>query len=511
MTRATRSERRRQGRSRVGDGVGRRPIALDLALGLALGTALVALLLTGCGSPIPSLFDRGPAPAWTKELPPPAEGPIVPEGDLHRAELANGLTLIVLEDHRLPRVALGLELRRGAGSVDVAKAGVAELAAEVMQRGAGERDALELARVVEEVGARLSVSVGWDTTGIGLAGLSEDRDLLFEILEDVALRARFDPAEFEKARSEQQAAVLAAQDDPATVVQWRALRVLYDGHRYGLPRMGSAETLALLQPSDVRAYWTERFVPEAAIFWAVGDLEAEEVSAEVRRRFGDLPEAPPPPGTPAPPARTPEARRVVIVDDPDLVQARIVVAHEGIARTEPERLSAALVNDALGGSGFSSRLMQSIRADAGLTYGVGSGFSMRSQPGPFFVSTFTRVDETRRVVDLILAEMRAIQGERPISKEELQSFIAYNVGRFSLSLETSEAVLDSLVDLEVHGLPADSLDTYRTRIRQVDVEDVADAARERLHPGRAAIVVLGPAEELVPQLEDLGPTRVVEP
>jgi len=475
-------------------------------------SAMVAVsLLSGCGLAGSSLLGLDPPPAWEREVPPPTEGAVVPEGALHRAQLANGITLIVLEDHRLPRLALGLELRRGAGSVPREQAGVGRLAAEVMQRGAGDRDALELARAVEEVGASLSVDVDWDSTGISLAGLSQDRDLLFEILEDVALRARFDPQEIEKARAEQQAALQASQDEPATVVQWKTLDVLYDGHRYGLPLMGAASTLAGLDPIEVQAYWRDRFVPRNTIFWAVGDLDPEAVVAEARRRFGGLPDAPVPPGTPPPPERTPQTRQVVVVDDPDLVQARIVFAHEGIARTNPDRLAVALMNDALGGSGFSSRLMQSVRADAGLTYGVGSGFSLRSQPGPFFVSTFTRVEEVRRVVDLLLEEMRAIQGDRPLDEAELTRFIRYNVGGFGLSLETSEAVLGSLVDLDVHGLPEDSLDTYRAHIRAIGVDEVAEAARTRLHPERAAIIVLGPADQLVPQLEGLGPISVVEP
>jgi len=488
---------------RMADRPGRERIA-----GIAIFTVA---LLSGCGLSGSSFLRPEPPPAWEREMPPPAEGPVVPEEALHRAQLANGITLIVLEDHRLPRLSLGLELRRGAGSVPRAQAGIGHLAAEVMQRGAGDRDALALARAVEEVGASLSVDVDWDSTGVGLAGLSQDRDLLFEILEDVALRAHFDPQEIEKARAEQQAALLAAQDDPATVVQWKTLEVLYDRHRYGLPLMGEASTVAALDPAEVRSYWSERFVPRNTIFWAVGDLDPEAVVAEARRRFGRLPDRPLPPGTIPPPARTPASRRVVVVDDPDLVQARIVVAHEGIARTDPDRLAAALMNDALGGSGFSSRLMQRVRSDAGLTYGVGSGFSLRTQPGPFFVSTFTRVEETRRVVDLLLAEMRAIQDDRPIDEDELIRFIRYNVGGFGLSLETSEAVLSSLVDLDVHGLPEDSLDTYRARIRGIGLEEVAEAARTRLHPERAAIVVLGPADRLVPQLEGLGPVIVVEP
>lgn len=452
-----------------------------------------------------------PRPAWEESPPPPAENAIVSSDDLRRVTLSNGLKLILLEDDRLPRVALGITLRRGAGSVDPSLAGVAELASELMQRGAGDRDALGLAKIVEDAGASLSISSGWDTTIISLSGLSEDRALFFEILQDVALRPRFDEIEFAKALAEQKAAIVAAQDEPATLIRWHALRTLFEGHRYGLPHSGTAETISRIDVDRARAYWVDRFVPRNTIFWAVGDFRAVELIPEVRRVFGHLPDVPVISNTPPTPTRSPRERRIVVVDKPDLAQARVIVAHEGIARTEPTRIAVDVMNDVLGGSGFSSRLMTKIRSDRGLTYGVGSGFALRSQPGPFSVSTFTRVPKVREVVDLVLEEMEAIRAERPIGEDELAKNISYNVGRFGLSLETSDAVLSSLVNLEVYGLPANSLDTYRSRVRAVTLDDVVRAAELRLHPDRAAIVVLGPAEALVPELEDLGKVEVRQP
>jgi len=472
--------------------------------------SLSILLVVACAR-LPESLGGAPGPAWERAPALPVEGPIVQGDVLYRAELANGLRLLLLQDDRLPRVSLGLELARGAGSVMPSEAGLASIASEVMQRGAGERDVLELAQVVEDAGASLSVSAGWDTTGISLSGLSEDQDLLLEILADVALRPRFDEAEFGKAVAEHQAGLLAAADDPATLIRWHALRTLYEDHRYGLPRSGTAETVARLTIDDARMYWEDRFVPRNTIFWAVGDLDTAFLAAEAERLFGELPDAVVPPPTPSTPTRVPSERRIVVVDKPELGQARIIMGHEGIARTEPRRIPVDLMNDALGGSGFSSRLMKRVRSDEGLTYGVGSGFSLRSSAGPFSVSTFTRKEKAREVVDLLIEELEAIRSTRPVEPEELAKFVSYNVGRFGLSLETSESVLGSLVDLEVHGLPEDSLDTYRSRLRAVTLEDVRAASRDFLHPDRAALIVLGPAQDLVPQLEDLGSVEVVQP
>ena len=474
--------------------------------------------LAFCASLFVSLFVAGsgcglmrPTPAWEEPPPPPAVGPIVPAGDLHRKTLPNGIEILVLEDARLPRISLGLTLRRGAGSVDPKHAGIAELTAEVMQRGAGDRDGLALARVIEDAGASLSIAATWDATTVALSGLSRDRALFEEILADVTLRPRFEAAEFEKARGEHLAGLAAAVDEPSTLIRWHFLRALYQGHRYGLPESGSPETLASLQLEDALAYWSERFVARNAIFWAVGDVDAGDFAKEIEDRFAGLPDRAPGRDTPPTPAQTPAARRVVIVDKPELVQAHLLIGHEGIARSEPERIPIDLMNDALGGSGFSSRLMKVVRGKEGLTYGVRSGFSLRRQPGPFQVSTFTKVETVRRVVDLVLAEMEAIRESRPVDAEELAKFISYNVGSFGLSLETSGAMLSSLVDLEVHGLPDDALDTFRARVGATRLEEVQAAAKARLHPERAVIVVLGPAEQLAPQLEGLGPIEIVTP
>jgi len=155
--------------------------------------------------------------------------------------------------------------------------------------------------------------------------------------------------------------------------------------------------------------------------------------------------------------------------------------------------------------------MAKLRSEEGLTYGVRSGFGMRSQPGPFSISTFTRVAETRRAVDMLLEQLEGMRTSNPQSSAELADAKSYNVGQFGLGLETSAAVTAGLVSLDVYGLPADSLDTYRARVSQVTAAQTRRVAEELLHPSRAAIILLGPANVLAPQFEDMGRVEVVKP
>jgi zinc protease len=470
-----------------------------------LGLGLLGLI-SGCAG-----LRGGPPPAW--EQPPPAVrmAAVVQPGALSRIDLENGLEVMVLEDHRLPTVSLSVTLRRGAGAIPLASAGLADFMTELMNRGAGDRDALALARAVDDIGASLNVSAGWDSMSVSVSGLSRDLDQLVEILADVTLAPRFDPEEAEKTRKEQLASLSAAKDDPGTLARWRAMKTLYPDHRYGLPRIGTPERVERFDAGAAKKLHAAYFVANNAILSVSGDVDPEGFLARARQVFGAWKPGIVPLVTKPTPSPTPARRRIVIADKPDLVQTRIYIVHEGIARTDERRVAANVLNDVLGGSGFSSRMMKVLRSDAGLAYGVGSGFGLRRQPGPFVVSTSTRVTETRRAVDILLAEMEAIRSTRPVDAEALAKSKSYNVGQFGLGLETSSAVMQSLVNLSIFDLPDDALDTYRARVQAVTAAEVAGLATALLHPDRAAIVLLGPAEALAPQFEGMGEIEIVAP
>ena len=450
----------------------------------------------------------GPPPAWELAPPPPREGPVVPAGRLHRASLENGLEIVVLEDPSLPRALLGVVVPRGSADVPAAQAGLPSYTADLMERGAGERDALAFAEAVDALGATLQAAAGWDSMSVEVAGLSRDLDALAGLLADGVLRPRFDAEEAARLRSQGLAALERAKDDPDTLAHWHLARVLFPGHPYGLPQDGTPETLAAFDAAAARALHRGFWVPSGAILYAAGDVEHADIERRARDLFGAWQGEPAPPAPAPPPA--PQARRVVIVDRPELAQATILVGHEGIRRAEPERVAVQLMNTVLGGGGFSSRIMGRVREDEGLAYYAYSGFGMRRAGGVFLVSTATRGDQAGRSLAMLLEELEGAR-TRPPSDEEIAHARSLSIGRFGLGLETSDAVVTGLVDLDVYGLPRDSLDTYRTRVREAAAADVQQAARERLHPERAAIVVVGPAAALRPQLEPLGPLEVVQP
>jgi zinc protease len=465
---------------------------------------LLAAFVSGCGSL------GSPKPAWELPAPPAPESAVVPADRLHRAQLENGMRLLLLEDKRLPRIGFGIAFRRGEASLPLESAGLASFTAELMERGAGERDALAFAETIDRLGASVSASASWDSLVVGASGLSRDTDTLLDLLADVVRRPRFDPDEAKRAKGELLAALEQAREDPGSQLSWNLARAVYAGHRYGLPLSGTPQTVARFDAAAARALHAKLALPNDAIFFAAGDFDAASMQQRVRARFGDWKPGEPLPHESAPPAPAPSERKIVIVDRPEMAQTRIAVSHDGIARSAADRIPVALMNTVIGGGGFSSRLMERLRSDSGLTYSVYADYSLRRSPGPFVASTFTTVPETRRVVDLLLAELARGKSEPP-SDDELAWARTLTIGGFAMGLETSGAVVQSLVDLDLYGLPEDSLDTFRGRVRAATAEEVAQAANEHLHPERAAIILVGPAEKLEPMMRDLAPIEVVKP
>jgi zinc protease len=203
-------------------------------------------------------------------------------------------------------------------------------------------------------------------------------------------------------------------------------------------------------------------------------------------------------------------RRVVIVDRPDLGQAQVAIGHEGIARDDARRLEAQLLNTAFGSGGFSSRLMARIRASEGLTYGIYAQFVQNRAPGPFLVSSFTRVPKIGQLLASTFEELERVRRDPPAG-EELDHARSLRIGSFPLALETTDALVRALLDLDVYGLPRDTIDTYRGRMREITPEQIAEAANALIHPERTTIVVVGPAADLRAPLATYGEVEVVAP
>lgn len=444
---------------------------------------------------------------------PPAPGPLRPFHfpDVRRRRLHSGLEVVVAENHAFPLATVDLVLPSGGLAEPEERAGAASLTAGLLESGAGERDATALAEVVDELGLSLEMGISWETTLAGFTALTSRLGEGMEVLADMVVRPAFPGHEVERIRDERLATLVQRRGDPSSLADELVQHFTFpDGHPFGRRLAGPRATLATLDRADVAAFHDAYYRPAGAWLCAAGDVTLDQVAALAERCFAGWSGAPPPARAPETPNRFAETT-IILADRPGSVQSEVRVGHVGMERTAPDYFAATVMNAVLGGL-FSSRLNLNLRERLGYTYGASSSMTMRRLPGTFGISSAVQSEGTAHAVSEMLREMRAMQDER-VPDAELADARSYLAGTFPLSLQTTEGLAGRLSTLAMYGFPDDYWDSYRERLLSVTADEVREAARRRLMPGRAAVVVVGDAGQLRAGLEELGigPVQVIDP
>ncbi|HEY6002391.1 MAG TPA: pitrilysin family protein [Anaeromyxobacter sp.] len=432
-------------------------------------------------------------------------GDRIPLPPIHREALPNGLRVIVAERQGVPLAAVRLVLRGGASLDPRGRSGLAHLTALTARRGTRRRTGAEIDLAVESLGADLGAGVDEDATYFGLSAPVEVLPRCLDILADVAISPAFPPSEVQRLRRREIASLAHDLDEPGLVADRAMLHAAYGDHPYGHPPEGRARELGAMHRADVVALHRAAYRPPYALLVVVGKVEASEVLSLVRRRFGAWRGADGEPAVPGPPE--PPRTSVVVVDKPDVTQTQVRIASAGFPRRSPDYFPGIVASALLGG-GFTSRLMEAIRVNRGLSYGVRSRFATSGAGGIFFVSTFTKVETTGEIVRVALDETARFCDEGP-SADEIERTRSFLCGLFPLSIETHDQLAEKLADLALYDLPDDEVSAFRERIRAVTPEAARDAGRRYFPLEERVVVAVGPAKAIVPQLEPFGPVRVL--
>ncbi|MFO0581235.1 MAG: pitrilysin family protein [Anaeromyxobacter sp.] len=424
---------------------------------------------------------------------------------LHRERLENGLQVVVAERPGVPLAAVRLVLRGGSSLDPAGRQGLAHLAAISARRGTRRRTGEQIDLVVESLGAELGSGVDEDASYYGISAPVEGLATCLDILADVAARPTFPAGEVARLRRREVAALAHDADEPSLVADRAMLEAAYAGHPYGHAAEGRSRDLARATRVDVVRYHASAYLPAAGLVVVVGRVKRDEVLELVRRRFGawkasgDVPAAPPPPAPPE--------TRVLVVDKPDVSQTQVRIASAGFPRASPDYHAGVVASAVLGG-GFASRLMDAIRVQRGLSYGVRSRFLTSGAGGLFAISTFTKLESTAEIVKVALDETARLADGGPTA-EELARTQAYLCGLFPMSLETHDQLAERLADLALFSLPDDEITRFPEKIRAVDPAGMIAAARRYFPLERRLVVAVGPAARIAKLLEPFGPVTVV--
>lgn len=432
----------------------------------------------------------------------PAPIPLPP---IHRERLPNGLSVVVAERPGVPLAAVRLVLRGGSSLDPAGRSGLAHLVALSARRGTRRRTGPEIDLLVESLGAELGAGVDEDATYFGLSAPVEVLPRCMEVLADVAAAPTFPAAEVRRLRRREVAALAHDLDEPGVVADRAMLEAAYGDHPYAHSPEGRTRDLSAVTRGDVTAYHARHYRPGEAVLVVVGRVGVEEALRLARRRFGGWPGR----GDPGAevPAPAPLETAVLVVDKPDVTQTQVRIASTGFPRRSPDYFRGIVASALLGG-GFTSRLMEAIRVNRGLSYGVRSRFATSASAGLLVVSTFTKVESTTEIVQVTLDEAARFRDEGP-SEEELERTRSYLCGLFPLSLETHDQLAEKLADLALYGLPEAEITGFRDRVRAVTAEECRATAERYFPLERRVVVAVGPAKRIARGLERFGPVKVV--
>ena len=441
------------------------------------------------------MLDRSTPPA---SKPPTAFRAPVPEV----LTLKNGLPVWVLPKRDLPTVSMAVAMTGGATVQPIDRPGLARLTVGVMDEGTRTRSAAEIALAVEEMGASLSASCGWDGAFVSFRCLKTVLDPMLDLAVDVLREPSFPEAEWDRIRGQTVAALRAERDSAEARGHRTLMKALYpEGHPYRHPLDGLEGVVAELTRDEAADLHRRFSTSSGAAVIVAGDVDPQAVLERLEARLGDWSgsaEEIPRPTAPA----LGDRPRILLLNRPDAPQAVVRVGHVGIARDDPDFEGLMLFNQVLGGQ-FTSRLNETLRERRGFTYGVRSGFDCRRGRGPFSIAASLQADRLDDALQDLYDELRALLDHRPPTDVEIADARRALVDGQARQFETPSALVNRYANLFVQGLPIDHLATFPERLAAVGLDSILAAARRRIDPSALAIVVVADAEQVRGPLERL--------
>ncbi len=420
--------------------------------------------------------------------------------------LDNGLEVIFVNQDEVPKLRLELVVGGSNPAAPPDQQGVADFVAELLTKGTATRSAAEIAETIESAGGSVGSSASLEWISLSVDALKTDAGLAFDLLSDMALHSTFPEKELEVVKT--QTLTWLEQDavNAASMANRQFGRIAYGGHPYGF--ITTPETVESLDRAGVVEFYETFFKPNNALLVIVGDISLEEARAQAEQALGDWQPGEVPDFLDYPTAELGDTSVIYLVDRPNSEQATLQVGNRAIDARNPDRYALEVVNAALGG-GSSSRLYTNLREDKGYTYGVYSRFGRPNDTSTFRVITDVSQEHAGDALREILAELKEIRTE-PLAEPELDDAKGLIIGSFALAIEDLADFADRLATHALTGVPLEELDTYLQTVEAVTADEAMVAAARYIDSDLPIIVVVGDAEVLEPQLEEIRPVVVVD-
>jgi len=418
-----------------------------------------------------------------------------PKRDKYRHVLSNGVVVYAVEDHDLPLVNISTLVRTGSYLEPADKVGLASLVGSQMRAGGTQKmTAEQFDEAADFLAAQLSSGVGSTQGNANLNLLAKDLDkglgLYFDMLRTPAFQE--DRLKLAKSQILQQ---LERRNDNTTIIEAREWGRLLQGSEHFSTRDATKASIESITRQDLIDFHQRYFQPAGFIIAASGDFKTSELLARLEAAFKGwasnktaVPDVPKPTQTPV--------AGIYTVHKPDVNQGRVSIGHIGSMRDNPDAYALEIMNDILGGGGFTSRIMSRVRSDEGLAYSAGSSYGMGVYyPGTFRASFQSKSASTSQAIQIVLDEINRIRTAK-VSAEELETSKNSAIETFPRIFSTAAQIAGTFAQDEYTKRPADYWDTYRQRIAAVTADDVQRVAQKYLDPSKLVVLVVGNIDDI---------------
>ncbi len=449
-----------------------------------------------------ALASSEPKTGGLYDMPKPQADPSLKLPQIQRRKLANGLEVLIVEQHELPVVSMDLVVKSGASDDPKERTGLATLTADMLDEGTKTRSSLDISNEMSAIGSRIGIGAGWDKSSATLTTLTRHLDHSLNVFSDVILNPAFAAAELERLCARRLASLEQQHDDADAIAEDVYASLLYGAaHPYGHSTIGDEASTKALQIADVQRFYETYYRPNISTLIVVGDVQADMLLPALERAFGTWKSA----EVPKTEVSTPAARTqstLYLVDKPGAAQSVITIGQVGVPRNNPDYFSLRVMNAILGGQ-FMSRINMNLREDKGYSYGAFTYFDMRRGAGPFAASAGVQTAVTKEAVIETLKELRGIRGAIPITQAELDFAKQSIIRAYPSGFETPGQIAGRLEDVVVYGLPDDYFNTVVQKVGAVMVEDVKRVADKYLNPSKMAVLIVGDRKSIEPGLRSL--------
>lgn len=436
-----------------------------------------------------------PTPSGDVRKGAPAAGtaPKIQIGKAETFKLDNGLTVIVVENHKLPTVSYQIFVDNDPVQENDA-IGYIEMMGTLLSKGTKTRTKAQIDEQVDFLGASLSSSAN----GVSGACLSKHSEKLLEIMADVLINPTFPQEELDKAKRQAESG-LAANKDDANAIAGNVGSILRYGKNHPYGEIMTEETLKKVSLDQIKSHYNTYFKPNISYFVVVGDVTKAQAEKYAKQYFGKWQKGDVPKykyGVPQAPAKT----QVDFVHKPGAVQSVINVTYPVDLLPGTQEAIKGRVANALFGGYFNSRINANLREGHGWTYGARSSLNPDRLVGSFNATASVRNAVTDSSIIELVKEMRRLSTEK-VPEQELQVVKNVLTGQFSQSLEQPGTVANFALSTARFGLPADYYEKYLQMLQNVTPDDVAAMAKRYINPDRAHILVVGNKDDVADRLK----------